>query len=273
MLQLDAEADHHHTPCGEGNMVWRRWGSGKPIVLLHGGSGSWTHWVRTIPVLRKRYEVWAIDIPGLGDSAMPSEPFTPQSCADAVATGFKKFFSDAKPATLVCFSFGCHVGVLAAGELNDRLSGVIIIGSAALGLGLRENVSLPKERRTMSDGARRAVHHQVLANLMFADPENIDDQAVALQEVNVKKARFRSREFADSSDVREGLARVAVPIKSIWGRDDIIAWPNVGACLTALGVHHPELEYRIIDNAGHWVMYEAAKAFNDALLEFLPEVD
>src|SRR3990172_888777 len=37
------------TPWGAGTMVWRVWGSGEPLVLFHGGSGSWTHWIRNIP--------------------------------------------------------------------------------------------------------------------------------------------------------------------------------------------------------------------------------
>lgn len=123
----------------------------------------------------------------------------------------------------------------------------------------------------MSDTERNAVHRQVLANLMFTNPDNIDEQAVALQAINVAKARFRSREFADTSDVRDGLARVTVPVKSIWGRNDIVAYPEVEACLEALGLHHPELEYHIIEDAGHWVMYEAADPFNNALVGFLPE--
>ena len=47
------------TPCGSGSLAWRRWGEGVPIVLAHGGSGSWTHWIKTIPELAKRFTVYA----------------------------------------------------------------------------------------------------------------------------------------------------------------------------------------------------------------------
>ena len=65
------------TPCGDGAMVWRVWGAGEPLVLFHGGSGSWTHWIRNIPELSRHYELWVADIPGLGDSAMPPKPWVP----------------------------------------------------------------------------------------------------------------------------------------------------------------------------------------------------
>lgn len=274
MRDLESQAEQHLTPCGDGTMAWRRWASerpdAQPIVLLHGGSGSWTHWIKNITALRKEHEVWAIDIPGLGDSAMPHQPFTPQSCADAFVVGFREFFSPNNKAKMVCFSFGCHVGTLAAAELNDRLAGMVIIGTAALGLPRSPHMRpFPKERTTMSDQEKRDVHRSVLEILMISQAEHIDDEAIDLQALNIEKARFRSREFAASSDVKDGLAKVQAPLATIWGRNDIIAHPSVETCIEILQTHHPELQHRIIDNAGHWVMYEQADAFNDALLGFL----
>ena len=59
------------SPCGDGEMVWRIWGEGPPLVLLHGAHGSWTHWFNNIPGLAKHFTVLAPDLPGMGDSAMP----------------------------------------------------------------------------------------------------------------------------------------------------------------------------------------------------------
>src|SRR5262245_36091801 len=75
------------TRCGAGVMVWRLWGSGEPLVLLHGGYGSWTHWIRAIPELSRHYELWVPDLPGLGASALPPEPWTPASSAAAIVAG------------------------------------------------------------------------------------------------------------------------------------------------------------------------------------------
>jgi 2-hydroxy-6-oxonona-2,4-dienedioate hydrolase len=272
---LDAAADKHETPSGDGVMVWRKWGSGQPVVLLHGGSGSWTHWIRTIPDLidgrdgRPTYEVWAADLPGLGDSAMPHEPFVPQSCAEVVADGLRTLIPYADRPRLVGFSFGAHVGSFAARLLGDHIASFTIIGTSALGIPRPALEEFPKERSTMTPADRLNVHRRVLEILMISKPERIDDFAVELQRDNVRAARFRSRKFAPTDNVKRALADVSAPLRSIWGRNDIIAHPNVETCLGVIGEHHPELVAEIVEDAGHWVMYEQPGAFNAALRRML----
>ena len=56
---------------GGGRQMWHVWGegSGKPALLLfHGGSGSWIHWIRNVQPLSQHFTVYAADMPGLGDS-------------------------------------------------------------------------------------------------------------------------------------------------------------------------------------------------------------
>jgi len=265
---LSREAVVFRTPCGSGDLVWRRWGTGAPVVLCHGGSGSWTHWIRTIPALSRRYELWVPDLPGLGDSAMPPKPWTPATSASMLTAGLRQLVSPDRKVHLVGFSFGAHVATLAAVELGDWLADFTIIGSAALGLPWH-SLELPKERSTMSAEERRAVHRRTLEILMFADPRRIDEEAIAIQMENIAKARFRSREFAATDEIRTTLARVTAPLRAIWGERDAIARPSVEACFDVLRLYHPELVTRTIPGAGHWVMYEAPDAFNAALMELL----
>jgi pimeloyl-ACP methyl ester carboxylesterase len=43
-------------------------GTGEPLVLLHGWPQSWYAWREIMPALADRYTVYALDLPGLGDS-------------------------------------------------------------------------------------------------------------------------------------------------------------------------------------------------------------
>jgi pimeloyl-ACP methyl ester carboxylesterase len=65
------------------------------------------------------------------------------------------------------------------------------------------------------------------------------------------------------------LAEVTAQLKTIWGTRDVIARPSLQARLDILRRHHRELEVRLIEGAGHWVMYEAPDAFNAAFLDLL----
>ena len=43
-------------------------GTGAPLILLHGWPQSWYEWRGIMPELAKKYTVYAVDLPGLGDS-------------------------------------------------------------------------------------------------------------------------------------------------------------------------------------------------------------
>ena len=64
-------------------------GAGPALALLHGASGSWTHWLRNIPALAERFTVLVPDMPGFGDSDDLPEPHTAERLADAVAAGLR----------------------------------------------------------------------------------------------------------------------------------------------------------------------------------------
>ena len=259
----------YRTPSGEGEMVWRAWGDGAPLLLLHGGSGSWTHWIRTIPTLARTYQLWVPDLPGLGDSAMPPRPWTPASVAEVVTGGLLRLLPREASLRIAGFSFGGHVAGLAAARLAASVRALVLVGVAALGVKADPRRPFLKVRGGMAEDEIAAVFRQNLEVLMFADPANIDALAVYLQAENVRRARFRSRPFAATDGLARALEGVSAPLKTIWGTRDIVARPSLEVRLELLRRHHPELEVRLIEGAGHWVAYEAAERFNAALLDVL----
>src|SRR5580698_11023255 len=105
VARIAAEAQRVESPCGDGSLVWRIWGSGPPLVLLHGGYGSWMHWIRNIPVLSREFTVIAPDLPGLGDSATPPEPWTAEGLAAIVVAGLGIVLPEGEKPHMAGFSF------------------------------------------------------------------------------------------------------------------------------------------------------------------------
>jgi 2-hydroxy-6-oxonona-2,4-dienedioate hydrolase len=267
---LEAASQRFETPCGGGVMVWRCWGQPRsgplPLVLLHGGSGSWTHWIKVIPALATRTQVWAPDLPGLGDSAMPHAPHTPETAGLAVADGIHQLMPAQQKIHLIGFSFGAHVGTFTAASLGDLLATYTICGSAALGLP-HNRLDFARERSTMTDAESNAVHRVNLERLMFADPARIDALAIYTHAINIRRARFKSRAFASTNEIPEALPFVTAKLRAIWGAQDVLATPSVEARYDILRRDHPELETRTIPDAGHWVAYEQPESFVSAISE------
>ena len=269
VAEIAADAEVVTTPCGDGDLVWHRWGKGRPLILVHGGSGSWTHWIKQIPVFKRDYEVWAVDMPGLGDSDMPPVPQIPATCGTMLALGIKAMIPREAKAHLVAFSFGAHVSTHALLHLQDHVADFTLTGAAALGLPQGPGKEYPREQEDMTEDERMAVHRGLLEILMFKDPARIDPLAVYLQSENIRRARFRSRPFARVPEIAQHLPDVRIPVKAVWGAEDQTAWPSVEARYDVIRQSHPELVTRTVPDAGHWVMYEQAAAYNQALKEVL----
>jgi len=266
---VESLAHRFHTPCGDGRMVWRSWGQGQPLVLLHGGYGSWSHWIRNVLPLARHRQVIAPDLPGLGGSDTPPEPHSAESLAAILHEGLEAILPAGAEVELAGFSFGGVLSGHLAAMLGSRLKRLVLIGSNGLGLLRAELPPLGSWRRAASREERLEVHRQTLGAMMFADPGRIDPVALHLQERNAEAGRVRSPAISRTDTLRHVLPRLRVPIAGIWGEEDNIARGNIEERRAVLREIQPDIDFRVIPGAGHWVSYEAAPAFNDLLLQIL----
>jgi 2-hydroxy-6-oxonona-2,4-dienedioate hydrolase len=264
---IAAEAERIETPCGGGSLVWRIWGSGPPLVLLHGGYGSWTHWVRNVLPLSRQFTVIACDMPGLGESAIPPEPWTAEGLAAIVVAGLDHIVPPSAELRLAGFSFGGVIGGSVAAQLGDRLRGFTVVGSNGMGLE-RSPTPLERVKPDASVAEEFATHRYNLNQLMIADPEKIDELALYLQKTNHARARMRSRRFSRSGALIEALPNVKGRLDGIWGERDATAYPHVEERKRLLQSIQPGARFAVVPGAGHWVQYEAAERFNTLLAEF-----
>lgn len=269
VAEIEARAQRIDTPFDGGTVAWRCWGSGPPLVLLHGGFGSWTHWIRNVESLARGFRVLAADMAGYGDS---SEPVSPQAeaVAAALVPGLRALVGRDR-ATLVGFSFGGVVCGLIAQQAPDAVDAVVLVGAAGLGL-RREPLDLKSWRMTESPEARRQLHRHNVGTLMIWDRAKIDPLAVYLQQQNAERTRFRSRKIANTGVLRAALEATEEPVAGIWGEHDATAAPWIEDRRDLLQQLRPGAPFEIIRGAGHWVMYEAAETFNALLPRIIGKV-
>ena len=143
--------------CGAGAMVWRTWGRGRPVVLLHGASGSWTHWIRNVLPLATRVQVWAPDMPGFGGSDPVPEPHTADALADLARLRIDAVLPPPAP-----FARGLLVrriiGCLVAARLGPRVRTLVLLGAAAWDAGSHAAAARSHRRRRVA--RRRPGRHR-----------------------------------------------------------------------------------------------------------------
>jgi pimeloyl-ACP methyl ester carboxylesterase len=267
--ELESSCQRFETPCGDGRIVWRRWGNGLPLLLLHGGSGSWLHWLPTIPALAPRFTLWVPDLPGMGDSDMPPEPLGFDSYCDILLEGFNTYRPAGDPVDIVSFSFGGPISVRLAASLPVRH--LVLSGATFIAMTSRPRRNLVSLRRIADpDERQRALRHN-LREMMIAHEDNVDELALRLYDIDTRRRRLPRPAINNLGVIRNELPKLEVQgrICAISGAEDQVIGKGTEAQRAELASLRPDAEYHTIPGAGHWVMYEGAPAYNEALLKLL----
>lgn len=275
VLRLQAQAARHTTPCGEGDLVWHAWGRASPqrppLVLLHGGSGSWTHWVRNIEdLITAGHQVWVPDLPGFGDSALPPVGADADALVEPLCAGMRALWGP-QPCDLVGFSFGGMVAGLLLADHPELARQLVVVGAPAMGVVPNRQFELKGWRHLPAD-QQLDVHRHNLAVLMLQDPALIEGLALRLHVANVVRDRMPRRRLAHTDILARSLPRVTCPVHAIYGRNDALykRWiVELEAAFQAVVPNFRGLDF--IPDAGHWVQFEQPRAFMAALLAALAD--
>jgi pimeloyl-ACP methyl ester carboxylesterase len=268
LAAFECRARRVETPCGDGVMVWRTWGNGPPVVLAHGSHGAWSHWIRSIDALSAGRTLWIPDLPGYGESALPVEQDHATYTA-IIAAGLQQLISPAElPLDVVGFSFGGVISGYLAASHPELVRRLILVGTGGLDTPVG-HIALRRLKGLDADG-RRAAHRDNLLELMLNHPTSVDDLALHIHEVNGSRARLDPIPFVLPDKLMAALPRISVQLDAIWGEKDR-PHHNPAAQEATLRRFQPELDFRVIRDAGHWAMYEQPELFNRTLLELLEQ--
>jgi pimeloyl-ACP methyl ester carboxylesterase len=245
-------------------MAWRRFGAGPPLVLIHGGHGSWLHWIRNIDALSAARTLWLPDLPGYGDSD-PIESTDVEEIVRAVGRSMDLLVGSGTAVDLCGFSFGGLVASRVAAE-RGNVRKLAVIGTAGHGLKSRYTLEMRNWRLARERSALLSALRNNLAALMIHDPSQIDALALEVHRACCTATRFRSKSISRASLLAPILEGVDAPVLLVWGEHDVTTEPEAAARSIAQDRDH--IAWRIIPGAGHWAQYERAGDVNRLLLDW-----
>lgn len=254
---------------GAGETVWREWGRGQPLVLLHGGTGSWMHWARNIEDLGRSFLLLVPDLPGSGESADPEPPISAERIASSLAADLDATVGPDTAIALAGFSMGGLIAGYLARRIGARARCLVLVGSTGTGARRDPMTPLTSWRRLPSEAEKTAAHRQNLGILMIHDPGKIDDLAVHVQKTNAERSRVRGKHVSHTGALADCLPGFGGRLAGIWGEFDATAIPYLAERGERLRQFQPQASFDLIPGAGHWVQYEAPERFNRRLIELV----
>jgi pimeloyl-ACP methyl ester carboxylesterase len=262
---LDRACTRHAIPNGVGDVIWRVWGEGPPLVLLHGGTGSWMHWIRNIEDLSRDFMLLVPDIPGSGESAGPALPTTVERVAAMLLEGIDAILGPGRSFSVSAFSMGGLVSGYLAKHAGARVGHLVLVGSVGTTAPRPSMEPLKSWRWLPTAEAKQDAHRRNLGILMIHDPAKVDDLAVYIQNHNAERSRVRGKHVNHTGDLSQCLPGMPGRLASIWGEHDATAVPYLAERREKLAQFRPGATFDMVSGVGHWVQYEAPGAFNALL--------
>lgn len=221
-------------------------GTGAPLVLIHGLSGSTRWWERNIVALARHFRVYVVDLIGFGQSR-GAQPFVLRDASRIVCRWMECL--GIERAHIVGHSMGGYIAAELAADCPERVDQLVLVAAAALPF----DPSCSPEPLNLIRSIPRI-------NLSFLSMALSDAYNAGLS--TLARATYELL----TSDIRPKLSRISAPTLVMWGEQDICVPLKQGRQLSE---YLPDARFVVFKTTGHCPMWEHPEAFNRVVSRFL----
>jgi pimeloyl-ACP methyl ester carboxylesterase len=233
----------------DGARIWyATYGSGPPVILLHGGLGHSGNWGYQVPALIENgYRVVVIDSRGHGRSTRDERPFTYELMASDVLAVMDTLHLD--KARLVGWSDGAVVALILARQAPERVTGIFFFGCNMDPSGTKEFEFTPILQRCLS-------RHEQDYQQLSATPDQFGDFAEAVGLMQRTQPNYSAAD----------LAEITVPVAIVHSEhDEFIKREHAEYLAQSI----PNAEFIHLYSVSHFAPLQRPEQFNTAMLAFL----
>jgi len=255
-------------------------GHGPAVILLHGYAETSLMWRPLMPLLANKFTVIAPDLPGIGDSDIPSDGLDMKTAAVRMHALARSL--GVEKARVVGHDIGLMVAYAYAAQFPQEVEKLVVMDAFLPGVDQWEAVyNNPELWHFRFHGqtpeqlvrGRERIYFDYFWNDFAADgtrsiPEQDRKAYVAAYarpgRMKVGWAYFASFDQAARDFAQLAQNRLAIPVLSIGGEKSLGAVLGQQMKLVAVDV-----TVIVLPGTGHWLMEERPKETIDALLKFL----
>lgn len=233
----------------DGARIWyATYGSGTPVILLHGGLGHSGNWGYQVPALvGSGYRAVVIDSRGHGRSTRDARPFTYELMAadvSAVMDGLQM-----EKAIIVGWSDGACTALVLASKAPERVAGVFFFGCNMDPSGTKDIEFTPMLKRCFGRHVRDYAQ-------LSATPDQFDAFSDAVGLMQKTQPNYSAHD----------LAAISVPVVIVQAEHDEFIKPEHAEYLAR---SIPHATFVNLHGVSHFAPLQRPEQFNSAVLAFL----
>ena len=225
--------------------------AGRPVVMLHGYTDSSFSFSRVLPLLDRRYRVFALDLRGHGDSERPAAGYAlGDFAADVVACMDELGLEDA---TLVGHCMGSLVAQRVALVAPERVSRLALVSSMTTARNLVGISELKGAVEALDDPVPAEFAREFQAGTVYdgVSAEFMDGVVAESLKVPARVWRATLRGlFVDEHASR--LGRISAPTRLFWGERDALLTRAEQESLAAVLAYADLTSYPETGHSPHW---------------------
>ena len=255
------------------SLYYEDYGSGEPIVFIHGGGTSHEMWEQQVYALTDEFRTIVYDQRAHGQSDKPGHGYTFERLADDLETLLQQ--RNVSQFHLVCHGVGVYVGLTLALRHPDRVRGLALAGGGARFLeteGERGGFS-PERWKAYAQGMAQnkveATAKLVNDGFFYRDPGAATRQAVidTMLQWPLYATKMLAHALQDT-DLGSRVSGLRVPILILHGIHDK-KQPFEDAQKLAAGL--PNARLIPFEESAHNPHLEELEKFNQVLVDFVHE--
>jgi pimeloyl-ACP methyl ester carboxylesterase len=256
-------------------MYYEVHGEGEPLLLIIGWGSDLTAWMFQTPEFSKKYQVIVFDNRGIGRTDAPDMAYSTEMMADDTV-GLMNALS-IEETHILGHSMGGLIAQYLAFKYPKRVRSLILADTAASPHSLFKHVANAWVRMTQEGiNQETFVRNQLpwlYTDKFFEDPKQVQtmiNTMLANPYPQPAYAYARQASAAIEHDTRDRIGHITAPTLVLVGKEDILCPVKLSEELTA-GI--PNAELVVLEGGGHVSCWEIPDNFNQAVLEFLAEVE
>ncbi|HZZ18053.1 MAG TPA: alpha/beta hydrolase [Opitutaceae bacterium] len=237
----------------DGARIWfSSHGTGKPVILLHGGLGHGGNWGHQVPVLvESGHRAIVIDSRGHGRSTRDARPYTYALLASDVLAVMDAL--GVNRAAMVGWSDGATVALVLAMNSPERVQGVFFFACNMDASGVKPFQATPALNRCFSRHGKDYARLSATPDAFMKFVESVSHMM-----------------NTDHNSTPEQLAAISVPVAIVQSERDEFIKPEHAQYLART---IPGAEFIRLDGVSHFAPLQRPARFNAAILGFLDRLD